>query len=519
MELEEPVEEASHHSLCTVRNCTRREQVYWEFHSKSLWNRCNTVLHNSCNKEIQRNMSYLSEDVDVVTKLMKEMLAFSNEHQLKSHYLNFYHQLIQFSSEFDEIVALARSVIAENSFKNIRKERRRILKFLAKVINSKIFTQYCKYKTLWPLCYTDGEVYSNSEYSEEFEKTVILRIRDHQRQTTEKDAKKTKRLQERRRKSWIEKVELRTEIRDESKSAIENLTQRHIFSQEETNREKVSNPELQSNLSAHSSLIASLKAQLEVKNEKIKLLTQKAEELQEELLKGWQSGKMNEKVRRHRCRQIFNTVYINDMDFGEDLELDMYFSWRKKDIKFIQEIVRAGIQLPRIKSLLLGSTHDAPSEIGLFLEEYYPQGLDIFHMQFSYSEHNDAKRYENILSIVREEIFCVCYEISEGALKDIIKYSHKWNKVSFHGSFIDNEESKENEFDWSGDFSISSLMLDLSCGLNINKKEKAEKIIEFIGKSGVKNSLKTLKLGLFNIKKPKIEKLMRKNGIDVNILE
>jgi hypothetical protein len=61
--------------------------------------------------------------------------------------------------------------------------------------------------------------------------------------------------------------------------------------------------------------------------------------------------------------------------------------------------------------------------------------------------------------------------------------------------------------------------LELTCELNINKKQKAEKIIEFIGKSGLKNSLKTLKLRLFDIKNSKIEKLMRKNGIDVNILE
>jgi lipase chaperone LimK len=93
-------------------------------------------------------MSYLTEDVDVVTKLMKEMQAFSNEHQLDLHYLNFYQQLVQFNSELDKIVASAKNVIAENSYKNIHKERRKILKFLARVINSEIFTQYCKYKTL-----------------------------------------------------------------------------------------------------------------------------------------------------------------------------------------------------------------------------------------------------------------------------------------------------------------------------------------------------------------------------------
>jgi hypothetical protein len=87
--------------------------------------------------------------------------------------------------------------------------------------------------------------------------------------------------------------------------------------------------------------------------------------------------------------------------------------------------VKAGIQLPRIKSLLLGSTSYAPSEIDLFLKEYYPQGLDKFHMQFCYSKHNDAKRYENIIPIVKEEVICGCYDITEGALKDIIKYSHK----------------------------------------------------------------------------------------------
>jgi hypothetical protein len=211
-------------------------------------------------------MSYLTEDVDVVTKLMKEMQAFSNEHQLELHYLNFYQQLIQFSSEFDEIVASARSVIAENSFENIRKERRRILKFLARVIDSEIFTQYCKYRTLCPLFYTKREVYSNIEYSEEFQKqlsSACETIKDRLQKNMQRELMDFKKEEEE--KLALEKTRIRKEFEDEYKSTFEDLSQRLISLQEEINKEKSSNAELQTNLSDHSALIKSLKAQLKEK--------------------------------------------------------------------------------------------------------------------------------------------------------------------------------------------------------------------------------------------------------------
>jgi hypothetical protein len=211
-------------------------------------------------------MSYLKEDIDVVTKIIKEMQTFSNEHQLELHYLNFYHQLIQFSSEFDEIVASARSVIANNIFKNISKERRRILEFIARVIDSEIFTQYCKYRTLCPLCSTDREIYSDIEYSEEFQKQLSWAcetIKDRLQKNMQRKLSDFK--QEEEEKLALEKARIRKEIEDEYKSTLEDLSQRLISSQEEISKEKASNSELQTDLSDHSALIKSLKDQLKTK--------------------------------------------------------------------------------------------------------------------------------------------------------------------------------------------------------------------------------------------------------------
>jgi hypothetical protein len=161
--------------------------------------------------------------------------------------------------------------------------------------------------------------------------------------------------------------------------------------------------------------------------------------------------------------------------------------------------------------------------IYLFLEKYYPQELDRFYVDFLREKTiNDVKKLKNILSIVKNKIDISYCDFSDGTFKNIIRYSHKWNKISFsQWDIIYREENKENEVDWSEEFSISSidLYLDSYNLTESDEKLKAKKIIEFIGNSGLKNSLKKLKLKMFDIKKSIIKELCIQNGINVDVLE
>jgi hypothetical protein len=69
----------------------------------------------------------------------------------------------------------------------------------------------------------------------------------------------------------------------------------------------------------------------------------------------------------------------------------------------------------------------APPEIDLLLEVYYPQELDRFYIESFQCEYviYDAKKFKNVISVIKNEIKFENISISEGALRDIIRYSHK----------------------------------------------------------------------------------------------